>query len=813
MGIISNCLKYRKMKKIVINIINIVAAIFFAVACIDDKVLVEPTPGKDVVFSAGVNHVDTKTLYGADNGKSVMVKWVDGDKVKVYGASCAQKQAEYEISVSGTNTPNVNDGKSDADGMTKTGAAGVQWGNSETSDFYAVYPSSAAADFAPLSKGEGVKVKTTIASSQYSSFSKSGQIWTGVPFDFSNKTMRMNNAIMYARKTNVTNGDPVGLPFEPFTTVLKFKLASWEASSGGTLGGNPAGKSIQLKTITVSAPYPIAGDFDLIIPKEGNVSASIDGYNGSNDIIITPAEQLSWTYGESIEFSVFTIPISGRSLKDEWWRVTIETTDGTKRFTLKPASNVNTNFIAGQIHKLGIPGLPVQTPWEPKNESWIESIPRNVYLSELSLPGAWYSTDVNYQGDDIGLLKDSNNDGIDDGLAALYNAGIRAFHIDSRLSIKAGQSAKSSYRDSDMANLVLACAGTEKEETFFGIATGEMASIGMTVEQALLSLGKLASRETSKGEFIEVILTVSDKPKTNSSRVYGTVDPTMVVKAISNLIAKPEIRSYLYTDQINPNTIVNDVLGKIVLKVNVNAADAKIQNINASGPMLISEGSMAEQQYGSNKDILLGTFNKENIVPMHWSNMYKNEGQDGYMRFYYHQCQNTEESVTVDERKTAIWDILKNAKKNYNADTHNALYQLGLGGWTDDDEEGKLDIAATLSPFVNEIIEHMLAENDKDKVYTFKAGNTTETQTMQPTPVGAVLMNFALKDSKVVGTGLNAKTYKMNSSTLIENIIKLNAKCPMSRDENKPSWPGQEVPGDIEDLYIEISDWDNVALD
>lgn len=795
------------------NIIYVLALAFIAVACFEDRFHAEPTPGDEVVFSAGLNSVKTKTLYGKDifdsDQNGIKVKWVDGDVVKIYGASCDRKQAEYSIVATATNTPNQDDGKTTADDMVRLGEAGVQWGTASESEFYAVYPSSATQDF--VTYNGGVQVKTTIGSTQYNRFIKSSDnVWQGVPFDFSDKSMRMNNAIMYAR-TTVANGNSVDLDFNPYSTVLKFQIASWTADGQGSLGA-PAGKTVQIKSITITAPYPIAGDFDLRFPSSSKTVEAVlkSGYNTSKSIVITPAEQLVWAYNEMIEFSVFTIPIAGRNLSDvvddSAWTIKLETNDGAKTFRLKPSSSSNSAFAEGKIHKIGIPGIPVATPWEPSKDSWIDAIPRNVYLSELSLPGAWYSTDENYQGSDIGLQSDSNRDGVDDGLAALYNAGIRAFHIDCRLSMKPNTKILDSYDINDLPNLVLACAGTEKEGGSF-ISGYRLNSIGMTVEDALKSLGQLISGSAGEGEFIEVILTVSNKPKTVSSREYGTVDPTMMLTAISKLVDQSSIKSYLYTDQITPKTVVNDVLGRIILKVNVNATDATIRRINASGPMLISEGSMAETQYDNNKDIMLGTFNKDNTVPMHWSNIYKDSGQDGYMIFHYHQCQDTKTKIKPAQRKTAIWEILKRAKANYNASAHNALYMLGIGGWTDDNNAGKADIAEELSPFVNTIIECMLNEQS----YTFN----NETFMMYPTPVGAVLMNFALKDQYEVSTNSGSKTYTMNSSTLIQNIINLNAKCPMSRDEDKPSWPGLEPdpePGYVGELIVTVNGWEDEHL-
>jgi hypothetical protein len=133
---------------------------------------------------------------------------------------------------------------------------------------------------------------------------------------------------------------------------------------------------------------------------------------------------------------------------------------------------------------------------------------------------------------------------------------------------------------------------------------------------------------------------------------------------------------------------------------------------------------------------------------------------------------------------------------------------LGIGGWTDDNAAGKANIAKELSPFVNTIIERMLNEQS----YTFN----NETYTMYPTPVGAVLMNFALKDQyKISSSYGSSTTYTMNSSVLIKNIINLNAKCPMSRDEDKPSWPGLEPdpePDHLGELIVTVIGWEDEHL-
>ena len=163
-------LSKRTMKR---NLAYILGVLFVMTSCVEEKVLdnIVPTPGDEVEFTAGLNTgVQTKTLYGADNGvNAIKVKWVNGDKVMVYGTTCTEgsdcQVAEYQVSTSKTSTPNTDDGQNVADGLDKTGDIGVRWGSAQTSDFVAVYPSENAS-FTYNSTSKVVTATTSIDSTQ-----------------------------------------------------------------------------------------------------------------------------------------------------------------------------------------------------------------------------------------------------------------------------------------------------------------------------------------------------------------------------------------------------------------------------------------------------------------------------------------------------------------------------------------------------------------------------------------------------------------------------------------------------------------------
>lgn len=795
------------------------------VSCLEEQNFNEitPNPNQEVSFTAKVDGPETKTLYGLVEGNAVKLKWVHDDKISVYGTTCAdgRKQAEYAVktykkitneedgSTTVTDniveaTPNTGDGQNYADELVKTGAAGVQWGTEPNCDFYAVYPSVADGAFSLASDKASVTVKTSVSTVQYLSFKSSSTLLQGIPYDNDSKKYGMNNAIMYAcTPDQQSSATTVDLSFKPFSTVLKFTIPTWTGSTTSGLGTAPTGKSIIVKSITLTAPQKVFGEFDLQIKSDGTAVVKPDTEGTSNTVTITPSEQLKWTYNQDLEFSVFAIPLADVPM--EGWKVAIDFTttvssnnqtqnkDVSKTFTFGTSNN---KLLKGYIHNIKVKsGFTVDAVWEYNTDSWLETIPRNVYISDISLPGSWYATDGGYQGGT---------------LAQQYAAGIRAFNIDCRLTLAPDENVKN-YRGSTSENapkyqddmdhvtdgtLVLACAGKEVHEvqgSLLKIPTGKITSIDMTVKDALIELGKLAA--SNPDEYIEAILTVAQKPKDYEYLnqwlyVYGTVNPEMVLTAIANVLNDSEVKPYLYGyksgEVLTPNTTLNDVKGKIVVKINLNTSDNKLREWNISGPFLISEGSMAayHQDYDYYNyvtgDIVEGVFNKMNSPSMYWSNMYPVSSTNAIsetiepMTYYYHQSQNTTgngDFPSVAMRKEAIVNILSESYNIYHKDTHDAMFQIGIGGWTSDSDQGKTNLSSELKPFVFNIINSMLNKVEYDP------GDEKGSRIFEPAPVGAVLMNHS-----TAGT-------THNTQALIDAIIELNGTYFLNRDVTKPEWP------------------------
>ena len=116
---------------------------FAAVACVEEPfedVVLDTTPGNDIVFTAVAANdaLTTKTVYGTPDDGVVPLLWKHGDKIQIASPEAiGENNAEYAI---GTQNQTENQ---TAYSVTKTGNGGLQWSESDTYTFYAMYPSPA----------------------------------------------------------------------------------------------------------------------------------------------------------------------------------------------------------------------------------------------------------------------------------------------------------------------------------------------------------------------------------------------------------------------------------------------------------------------------------------------------------------------------------------------------------------------------------------------------------------------------------------------------------------------------------------------
>lgn len=794
------------------NMIYVAVVALMAMACVEEN-FKQPNPfeGDEVLFSATLTKEPvTRTIYGEEvkyqldeNGEFVLdengnkieltspemvVNWVHGDKIKVWASEIASRnEAEYSVN---TNNQEQNYAVS----LDKTGDYGIQWGTEASSDFCAIYPSDNVSKFEK--SGDAIIASTSINATQNNVFAAvkdaNGDIigWDGTHFGNDAANPSMQNAIMFARTEDATpvddNGNPkqVNLHFKPYTTVLKFRFLGYTS--------NLTNPTVYIQNITVKAPegVAIAGDFNLGISGTGADAAATAtlptteaGKSASDSIRVTTilpgGTYIPLKAGQYVDFNVYTIPQSYQmNATDKLWTVTIYT-QGHGKFTYKmkpiPVNNgdgttspVTYNLTAGEIHKVKIPTLPInsQIEWNPEN--WITQIPVPVYVSELSVPGAWYCTNGDYQ---------STTD-----LPTQYKAGIRAFNIDCRLT----------YKDGRSGDMDLYCAGSE------GSFLGSITSEGKTVLKAMQEIAGLVPED----EYVVVVLTIAEKPKEDSGTTLGTVDPKEVLNSIATLLTNngSTLGVYGFTEAtkgktITADTTIDDVLDHMIVKVNANTiANAGTSEQGLSGVTgflnyttipntLISYASMAPASSG---DIVIGVYDSMQTAPIFWGK------GDVSLAFHYHQAQRTTYSgtyetrewswesmsyVTVtqsyevdgvptyDERKAAIDDIIAESKDIYDAGTHNAWFQIGIGGSRknsndNDQASSRTEVAERLNPY---LYGKIVSKMDTD-----------------PSPVGIVLMNYCTSTTDYTAT-VDGQSYTASSQDLVQAIIEMNGKFYLNR--------------------------------
>lgn len=699
-------------------------------------------PEGEIIFTAKLDNAETKTLYGGEtntnNSSTIRVNWVHNDLISVYGhgadGNLAVAQAEYRVGsvkVDANNTPvldaNGNEipesGKNYANYLQKTGAAGVQWGSATKSDFYAVYPSTSH-NFEPTDKG--ARVQTTIRTMQYNAFDfdEDRKTWVGTPYAQSVNNLTMQDALMYAVTTDKATDNTVDLKFTPWSTVLKFTFKGFDYTLVGA-----ESLTVSVKKIILKAPtsVEIAGDLMLEIDKNKKtaVATPIAGTKVDNEVTIIP-DYLPLSEGEAVEFCVYTIPQDNLSFgtdDNNLWKITIETADGTSfTYKLKPSSGSNANLKAGQIHKAEIPVKKIDKPGSLSGSQshWMEKIPRNVYLSELSLPGSWYSTDSKYSG----------TESLDD----LYTNGVRAFHINCCLN----------------GSGVLVCAGDKGEVTTNKVA------------DKLAKLNSLAAQHPS--EYIAVVLSIAEASN------GGSVNPSSVLGEIQKVLSSNTLSS-LYDKKITSNTTLGEVLGHMIVLINANTSALP----NASwfdGNALIAEASLALSNSGN---IVAGSFTKMQESSMYW-------GADATdLRYYYHQAQRTTEDYDFlashpkfSDRKDAIDDIIAQSDDIYLNSTHNGWFMMGIGGYkvfmlSLGITESTTQVADVLNPYLLDWVERKVAK--EQGLYPSPVGIVLMNQPLNKTYYGPQLIEAIMNMNAAFPLAADPEKDEDTGESKPENIV------------------------------------------
>lgn len=729
------------MKTIHYYIVSLALA-FTVASCSDDM----ETPnhpantGDEVQFGAALSGVDTRTVYGDETTTGFPIYWVQGDKVKVASPQCGVKQAEYSVSVA-SETQNY------ATSLNKTGAAGIQWGTSETADFYSIYPS----DGAVLNiQGNNVTATLQVNPTQYAT--SADKTTGGKTYIYAQPT-DMGNVVMYAKTADVAkSAEAVVLNYKPFSTVIEFEITAPKQNSAGTQS------EITVQSLTLTAPTgtTIAGDFTFNFPESDNSTPTIAAATGgSNAITLHFLENNQYntvlsTGKNMMKAKMCLMPVSGVSSL-EGWTVAVNTSAGTFSKTLTGQTG---GLKPGMVHKLKLPQLSYASDeWVYSKDSWITSLPdyKNIYLSEVSLPGAWYAgSSESYQATA--------------DFTTLWNAGVRAFAVETKTTTNRSTPptgiAVSGTGDNSLTSFN---SGTNSLHSTEG-SDGKVYSSGTAISTIINNIAAAVKQD----EYAVLVLSYADGGESGRRYVDYGAWLQLLYGTFNSL--STDVKAKIHQNEITPNTTINDVLGKLIIKINVDA------NIAKSGS--VSWWSLGTQtanySYGNNLPALFSynPFVQQiksegySFSTPYYSNMYWMSWEDSYRNYYksmqgnfvwcFSSANRTQLNSGTDtniphykDRQNALQAMGEKSKEIYDASTHNVWFYFNAGGT----QATSIDSDSPSPTKFAEVMNEWLLNSINNKI-----------KNSEPSPLGIVMFNQCTGDNASYhGTDIIKAIIEMNS--------------------------------------------------
>lgn len=388
-------------------------------------------PGDEIVFGGSMTYKSakksgqTRTVYGDKLSNGTEIKWLAGDKVRIY---CDQayvdptnpadvKYCDYSVtgafSGAGQITGNGDDTAYETCSLEKYSAVGLRWGEASVDGhyFFGVYPSpeqfNESQDLDAKSKleikaeGEGKVGKLTayLPSLQY----------PARYVEKSDNTYTMHPAMRYAYMVGAAKANPsdggVDMLFVPVVAAVEMTLVN---------NGESTVEDIDMITLTSTEGKAIAGNFTTTIAMDANgvtdIANSVNDNAETSDeykSVSVPVYQLITTdgstttatvdlaKGESIKFTVFMLLDGEEALNS--LKVSLRAGGITKAATVSGVKIVQAkkkNFLNGV-------GVSIQNQITLDYSKWMASLdelydPDTYTLSPLSVPGAGGAWSGNY---------------------------------------------------------------------------------------------------------------------------------------------------------------------------------------------------------------------------------------------------------------------------------------------------------------------------------------------------------------------------------------------------------------------------------
>lgn len=760
------------MKNIHNYIMLLVATLVF-VSCSEDEIVPnnnQVQPGGNVQLGLSLENL-SRTIYDEEYNNAFPIYWSEGDKVIVASPHCApgRNNAVYEV------TPVA--GQAYAEAITKVGESAVQWGSSQTADFYSVFPSKNATLSVPSENNVTASLK--INSEQNAALVLNGNVYSAADMD---------NVVMYAMTQNVTNGEIVDLQYIPYSTVLEFEVNVTA----------DVGKSIFIQSMTLTAPIAIAGNFNLAFPATDTETPSVFavGNNNSNSIKMNfaSAPQLDAT-NTTLKAKFCLMPISDVENLNGW-TIALEVREGNNEISnYTKTLTLNTALTPGKVHKIKLPALTALKEWEYIPSNWMPQLPeyKTIYLTELSIPGAWYA------GAKV-------NDGYQStqSITDLWNAGIRAFAVETRTIVSSTNIIVTTYPMATPSDVVVSGTADNSGLVSYSVGTNSLMNESLdanesgngyvykkdanniTVQKIMKDIvacvKQQAADENKKSEFAVLVLSYSESGKSGMRYVDFGAWLQLIYDAYAGLT--DEEKSYIYNKEINADTVIGEVLNKVIIKINVDANIAMGGYVSERIALVFND--TRNYMYENNLPALFSytpflsqlanndSFSVPIFSKMYWMNWGDNPTYRSYTTTTsadflwcfssanrtHADSDGTFEIPTYAQRKTALEAMMEYSDKIYANSTHNVWFYFNAGGieaedrTTDTSGSGATTFASKMNPWLKTIID-LKINGGTDENGMVVSSN--------PSPLGIVMFNQCTNS-----------TYK--GPEIIRAIIEMNNK-------------------------------------
>lgn len=583
---------------------------------------------------------------------------------------------------------------------TKNSEIGIQLSDANTYDFYGMYP----AQNVKANSGSGHSLSATMPIFQTASTTEIMNSENNV--GNLETSADMNSALMIANKTgfepNTKNNAKVDLQFEPFASVLNVTVNGVEQSNFNY--------KVLITSIIIEADAPIAGDFTYNYDTE----AITFGENASNFIRIdtrfkdAAGHQIGVPMGPDSKLNVRAFMIPNPNVKS----LKVKVVTGAAQ-TLTKTLNMN-NFKNSQIHFAKLPKINASN-LQFDYKIWLSQLDPNIYLSEISLPGSALTFSYKLTDD---LQKTQTLD-----LTKQFENGIRVFqfHVNT-------VNQTSTYDGGSTSVGIALPDGTPMEKDGGGY---------WTIEDAINALNS-EMKGLHKDEFC--VVAISDwiaKPVT-------TAKMTTLYNRLKAVLNKAGEKGLVATN-VNPNTTIADVKGKVIFKVQLNGSytDAWPQLAGSDLWMNIFKNDANTNVFYS--PMPFGELPATNAGGLDKSKL------TGTMNFIYSEDA-TPFKLGLTSYKDGIKECAKNVlaayAKNYNSTEHRNFSMTYLGG------QGK--------SIINTVTPSQIAK-DLNTIWLdyIRANTQNTTDELRTKPWGWVMLNR-------VGT-------EPTTSWCIEAVIRHNA--------------------------------------